>query len=71
MINFYRDMWIQRSEILAPLTKLTSKTAKWSWTERQEKAFQTIKKLLSKEVLLAYPNLTRNFKSTLMPATLS
>ncbi len=62
MINFYRDMWIQRSEILAPLTELTSKTAKWSWTERQEKAFQTIKKVLSKEVLLAYPNFAKEFQ---------
>jgi len=33
MIKFYRDMWIRRSEILAPLTELTSKTVKSSWTE--------------------------------------
>ena len=25
MINFYRDMWQKRSELLAPLTALTSK----------------------------------------------
>jgi len=61
MINFYRDMWIRRSEILAPLTELTSKTAKWVWGEKQEKAFQTIKKVLSKEVLLAYPNFDKEF----------
>lgn len=33
MINYYRDMWIRRSDILAPLTKLTSKEAKWQWTD--------------------------------------
>jgi len=44
MINFYRDMWIHRSEIMAPLTELTSKTVKWQWTERQEKAVQAIKR---------------------------
>ena len=27
MINFYRDMWKKRSEILAPLTVLTPKTS--------------------------------------------
>ena len=30
MINFYRDMWPKRSELLASLAKLTSSTAKWN-----------------------------------------
>ena len=29
MINFYRDMWQKRSEVLAPLTALTSKNVKY------------------------------------------
>ena len=29
MVNYYRDMWICRSDTLAPLTALTSKEAKW------------------------------------------
>ena len=29
MVNYYRDMWPKRSELLAPLTKLTSKTEPW------------------------------------------
>ncbi len=62
MINFYRDMWIHWSEILAHLTELTSKTTKWQWTKRQEKAFQTIKKVLSKEVLLAYSHFDKEFQ---------
>ena len=33
MINYYRDMWIRRSEILAPLTKLCSKNNKFVWKE--------------------------------------
>ena len=37
MINFYRDMWPKRSEKLAPLTTMTSKTAKFDWTEHCNK----------------------------------
>ena len=31
IVNYYWDMWIRRSEGLAPLSKLTSKTTKWQW----------------------------------------
>ena len=61
MINYYRDMWIRRSAVLAPLTALTSKTAKWKWTDVEQKAFDTIKKILSKETLLVYPNFSKHF----------
>jgi len=45
MVNYYHDMWISRSHVLAPLASLTSKTAKWVWGEEQQKSFNTIKKL--------------------------
>jgi len=61
MVNYYRDMWIRRSDTLAPLTKLCSKTATWEWTEEQQKAFNDIKKIISREVLLAYPNFNEEF----------
>ena len=61
LINYYRDMWIRRSEILSPLSKLCSKTIKWQWTEEQQKAFELIKKVVSKEVLLSYPDFTKSF----------
>jgi len=61
MVNYYRDMWIRRSHVLAPLTKLVSKEAKWQWGHEQQKAFETIKKIVSREVLLAYPNFDRPF----------
>ena len=56
IVNYYRDMWVRRSHILAPLASLTSKTAKWEWTGAHQNAFDTMKKIISKEVLLTYPN---------------
>ena len=61
MVNYYRDMWMRRSDLLAPLTKLTSKTVPWQWTEEQQTAFDNIKKVLSKETLLAYPDFNKPF----------
>ena len=61
IINYYRDMWIRRSELLAPLTSMTSKESKWNWTEVHQKNFDLIKNIIAKEVLLAYPNFNNRF----------
>jgi len=61
MVNYYRDMWVRRSEILAPLATLTSKSVPWKWTEEHEKSFQLMKKVMSREVLLAYPQFDKPF----------
>ena len=62
MINYYRDMWIRRSDILAPLAKLTSKEAKWKWTEEHQNAFDTIKRIVSQETLLRHPDFNKPFE---------
>ena len=54
-------MWIKRSDILAPLTRLTSDKQKWAWTDVEQKAFDTIKTLVSRETLLTYPNFNKPF----------
>jgi hypothetical protein len=56
VINYHRDMWKQRSHVLAPLTSLvTSANVPWKWGEEQSKAFAEAKKISSEEVLLAHP----------------
>jgi RNase H-like domain found in reverse transcriptase len=62
MVNYYRDMWPQRLHLLAPLSFLTSATAKWDWTEQCQKAFEDMKKLIAKEILLTYPNFNKTFE---------
>jgi len=61
IINYYRDMWIRRSDVLAPLSKLTSKTVKWQWTTVEQKAFDTMKRIIARETLLVYPDFNQPF----------
>ena len=62
MINYYRGIWIRRSDILAPWAKLTSKEGKWKWTEEHQNAFDTIKRIVSQETLLRHPNFNKPFE---------
>ena len=61
MVNYYRDLWIRRSEVLAPLAALTSKKVPWKWTDKHQLAFELMKKIVSKEVLLSYPDFSKPF----------
>ncbi len=61
LVNYYRDMWIRRSHLLAPLAALTSKTVKWRWGNEEQQAFDAIKKVISREALLAYPDFGKTF----------
>ena len=56
LVNYYRDMWKQRSELLAPLTKLTSTKTSWKWSDEEQNAFDTMKKIMARETILTYPN---------------
>ena len=62
IINYYRDMWQHRSDILTPLSSMTSKQAKWKWTPACQKAFDDMKKIVSRETLLSYPDFNEPFK---------
>jgi len=78
MIQYYRDLWEKRSHVLAPLSDLVGKYSpnkkngkkgkrkmtppKFVWTEECDKAFTQIKKIVSREVMLAYPNFNKKFE---------
>ena len=61
MINYYRDMWKRRSHYSAPLTGMVSKDAKFVWGAEQQQAFDRIKKVISRETLLAFPDFNKEF----------
>ena len=62
MINLYRDMWQKRSELLAPLTALTSKNVKYDWKNEHQRCFEDIKRVIGREVLLGYPDFNAPFE---------
>ena len=53
-------MW-PRSEIQAPLTRLTSKDVPFQWTDVEQQAFDKIKSIVCCEVLLLYPDFNKPF----------
>ncbi len=66
MVQYYRDVWQKRSEMLAPLTDLVgecgeikitkrnkSKKKPWRWESIHQQAFDNVKATIAKEVVLA------------------
>ncbi|GJX21348.1 putative nucleotidyltransferase, ribonuclease H [Tanacetum coccineum] len=49
------------SEIAKPMTKLTQKSVKFNWGEKEETAFQTLKQKLCSAPILALPEGSENF----------
>ena len=62
MVNYYHDMWIQQSEVLAPLMHLTSANVKFEWTDVEQMAFDKIKQIVGCETLLSYPDFNLPFE---------
>jgi hypothetical protein len=67
MVQYYRDLWARRSEMLAPLTSLVGECGQtkvtkakgirkvpWYWTKVHQRAFDDVKATIAKEVVLAY-----------------
>ena len=42
LINYYRDMWVRRSHVFAPLSRLLSKNVTWKWTDVKQQAFENV-----------------------------
>ena len=62
MINFYRNFCPNLSEILAPLTSLTSPNAVFSWSDQCQAAFEKAKSILGSAPVLQIPRFDRPFK---------
>ena len=60
--NFYRPFIRGFAHIARPLNELTKKDTKWSWTSRQEEAFNKLKECVTSEPVLTHPELDKQFE---------
>ena len=74
IIQYYRDIWEKRTDLLAPLTDLVgecgttkstkkkgTKKAPWHWDDIHQTAFESIKTMIARDVVLAYPDFSKKF----------
>ena len=70
MVNYYKDMWRHRSHLLAPLTDLTAnkdgttgkKRGPIKWEKVHQDAFDTIKQIITDDVMLSFPDFNKPFE---------
>jgi hypothetical protein len=75
MVQYYRDMWAKRGEMLTPLTDLVGECRKikptkkngnkkkpWRWESIHQQAFDNVKATIPKDVVLAYPDFMKPFE---------
>jgi hypothetical protein len=75
MVQYYRDLWARRSDMLAPLTALVgecgqtkitkakgTKKVPWHWDEVHQRAFNHVKATIARDIVLAYPDYFEVFK---------
>ncbi|GJT94798.1 putative reverse transcriptase domain-containing protein [Tanacetum coccineum] len=61
LTGYYRRFIEGFSKIAKPMTKLTQKSVKFDWTEKEEAAFQLLKQKLCSAPILALPKGSENF----------
>ena len=62
LANYYRWFVKDFAKIARPLHEMTRKENKWSWEERQQKAFEELKKRFTIEPVLVTPDLDKEMR---------
>ena len=62
LVNYYRRFIKGYSAIAAPLTDLLKKNRPWEWTAECQEAFDTLKRVVCEEPVLALPDHTKPFE---------
>lgn len=70
IVQYYRDLWEKRTDLLAPLTDLVAecgttkkkrKANPWRWDAEHDEAFRRVKEIIARDVILAYPDFAKKF----------
>jgi len=70
IVQYYRDLWEKRTDLLAPLTDLVAecgttkkkrKANPWRWEAEHDEAFRRVKEIIARDVILAYPDFAKKF----------
>lgn len=61
-VNYFRQWIPERGNIIRPLTQLTRKHVKFQWTEECQNSFDQIKRIMTSEPILAYPDFDKEFE---------
>ena len=62
LANYYRHFVKDFSKVALPMNKLTRKDEKWKWGKEQERAFKQLKNIFTTRLVLAMPDLDKEFR---------
>ena len=61
MVNYYKDLFKKRTDILKLLTDICGKSSTFTWNEKVSKAFIEVKEMIVKVAMFAFPDFTKPF----------
>jgi len=62
LANYYRQFVKDFAKVALPMNKLTRKDKKWKWGDKQQKAFEQLKRVFTTRPVLATPELDKEFR---------
>jgi len=62
LANYYRRFIKGFARVARPMNMLTRKDEKWQWGDKQQKAFDELKKVFTSKPVLAAPDLDKEFR---------
>jgi hypothetical protein len=63
MVNYYRDMYPKRSELIRGLTKIAGSKKKFTWGPEQQQSFEAVKRVIAQDTMLRFPDFTKPFET--------